>query len=63
MQVVAKHRDEETLVRTVSLAEDGFSLRGVLVHCVEGNSCSTAFVIVYLMYKDRRSRGEVLADV
>ena len=34
-----------------------------MVHCVHGISRSTAFVVAYLMRKDRRSRDEVLADV
>ena len=51
------------LRRACDFIETSLAHGGFLVHCEKGISRSTAFVIAYLMRKDRRSRDEVLADV
>ena len=49
--------------RACEFIETSLAHGGVLVHCVQGVSRSTTFVIAYLMRRDRRGLDEVLADV
>ncbi len=49
--------------RACDFIEESIALGGVLVHCWQGVSRSTTFVIAYLMRRDERSLEEVLADV
>lgn len=51
------------LQRACDFIEASLAHGGVLVHCVQGVSRSTAFVIAYLMRRERRGLDEVLANV
>ena len=51
------------LERACDFIEASLAYGGVLVHCSQGVSRSTTFVIAYLMRRGRRGLDEVLADV